>query len=422
MQKCDIAIVGAGPYGLSAAAYLRKLKDKDVRLFGEPMSFWASHMPNTMLLRSPWLASFIADPDNQLTLDEYRSVHQRYDLAYPVRVPDFVDYGRWFHKQIGIEADRRTVVRVDLNSNGYHLLLSDGEVVAAKRVVIAGGIQPFARFPKIFDGLPKELATHTSAHREYETFRNKEVLVVGAGQSALEAAACLKEAGAGVELLIRRTQLHWIGLRRQWMHSKALSWMFYGRADVGPAGISVAVQHPDLFRQLPRWIQDPFAKRAIRPAVSERLIARTKDVPIHTGRHVQAVGVSGEKLRFVLNDKSQRVVDHVILGTGYQVDLTRYPFLSPEIPKRLDMVNGYPRLDRGFQSSLSGLYFLGAPAAWSFGPLMRFVAGTYYASESLLRSVSRDKRGSEAFRSHKLRPTKHQEFAAVPGQPELPSS
>jgi hypothetical protein len=35
-----------------------------------------------------------------------------------------------------------------------------------------------------------------------------------------------------------------------------------------------------------------------------------------------------------------------------------------------------------------GLHILGAPAVWSFGPLMQFVVGTHYASRSLLRCVA----------------------------------
>lgn len=53
METCDVAVVGAGPYGLSAAAHLVKVQGLEVKLFGEPMSFWERHMPDRMLLRSP---------------------------------------------------------------------------------------------------------------------------------------------------------------------------------------------------------------------------------------------------------------------------------------------------------------------------------------------------------------------------------
>ena len=52
MTACDVAIIGAGPYGLSASASLLTVKGLDVRTFGEPMTFWQTQMPKGMLLRS----------------------------------------------------------------------------------------------------------------------------------------------------------------------------------------------------------------------------------------------------------------------------------------------------------------------------------------------------------------------------------
>jgi len=69
------------------------------------------------------------------------------------------------------------------------------------------------------------------------------------------------------------------------------------------------------------------------------------------------------------------------------VNVALYPFLSAELLDSLELVDGYPRLDAGFESSLPGLHFLGAPAAWSFGPLMRFVAGTEFASPALSKRI-----------------------------------
>ena len=37
---------------------------------------------------------------------------------------------------------------------------------------------------------------------------------------------------------------------------------------------------------------------------------------------------------------------------------------------------------------MPGLHFLGAPAAWSFGPTMRFVSGGWYAGRALSRAVA----------------------------------
>jgi FAD-dependent urate hydroxylase len=392
MDRCDVAILGAGPYGLSAAAHLQQVKGLDVRLFGETMSFWEQHMPSGMLLRSPWVASHISTPGNRLSLDAYRALKGNDHLAYPVAVADFIKYGRWFCQQVMLPADKRKIARIEIASSREHrLVLEDGDVLHARRVVVAGGIHPFAHRPSLFAGLPASLVSHTSEQRSFDTFRDKEVLVLGAGQSALEAAGFLHEAGARVEVLIRKSTLRWLG-HRQWMHHKAINWMFYGRGDVGPAGLSIMVQHPNFFRRLPRALQTRWGARAIRPAVSHRLMSRTRDVPIHHNRFVVEARVQGERLRVRLDDGTDRTVDHVILGTGYRVNVARYPFLSPAVLERLDIVDGYPRLNRGFETSLPGLHMLGAPAAWSFGPLMRFVAGTEFVAPALTRSIVRARR------------------------------
>jgi len=55
-----VVIIGAGPYGLAAAAHLRAAGIEH-RIFGEPLSFWRRHMPAGMFLRSAWEASHIVD-------------------------------------------------------------------------------------------------------------------------------------------------------------------------------------------------------------------------------------------------------------------------------------------------------------------------------------------------------------------------
>lgn len=385
MEKCDVAIVGAGPYGLSAATYLQQLKGLDVRLLGEPMCFW-ERMPEGMHLRSPWEGSHIADPGNRLTLDAYRRVNGNGRLEYPIPLKDFITYGHWFHQQIR-GADRRKVMRLEMGPRGFQLTLENGEALHARRVVVAAGIQPFAHRPTLFEGIPTSLVTHTSEQRDYGQFRDKDVLVIGAGQSALEAAVFLHEAGARVELFARNPALAWTP-RVGWTRRKAVRSMFYGRGEIGSAGISLVIQRPHLFRRLPRRMQDRWARWAVRPAVAVWLKPRSVDVPIHLGRFPVAARVVGAHLRVRFDDGSERVVEHVVLGTGYHIDVRRYPFFSPEVLERIDMVNGYPRLDEGFETSLPGLHILGAPAAWSFGPLMKFVAGTEFASPALRLRVS----------------------------------
>jgi lysine/ornithine N-monooxygenase len=396
MDRCDVAIVGAGPYGLSAAAHLGQIKGLDLRLFGEPMSFWERHMPERMLLRSPWIASSISDPNRQLSLDVYRTALglNRLKDSEPLPVADFIRYGRWVLEELRLRAEGK-VRRIDVAPNGYQLTLEGGETLMARRVVVAGGIQPFAYRPEMFRALPSALVTHTSEQRDFDNFRNKEVLIIGAGQSALEAAGFMRAAGAQVEVLIRNPEVRWLGKKRQWLHAKQIRWMFYGKGDIGPAGVSLFVQHPNLFRRLPRRLQDWWGPRAIRPAVFDNLMAST-DVKIRGGRFPVSAKVDGERLRVQLNDGSTRAVDHVVLGTGYRVDVSRYPFLSDSLVELIQRVNGYPVLDAGFETSLPALHFVGAPAARSFGPIMRFVAGTEFCGRALQRRVARTRQRSLA--------------------------
>lgn len=143
------------------------------------------------------------------------------------------------------------------------------------------------------------------------------------------------------------------------------------------------MQRPDLYRRLPRTLQDKWAPRSIRPAASSWVMARASNVPIHTSRFVVRARVEGEKVRVRSNDGCERVFDHILLGTGYQVDIARYPFLSSRVLGKIERVAGFPVLDKGFETTLPGLHFVGATAAWSFGPLMRFVAGAEFASPAV---------------------------------------
>ena len=403
MDTCDVAILGAGPYGLSVAAHLRQSKLLDLRILGGPMSFWEKHMPAGMLLRSPRVATHISDPQRRLTLDAFEKANgNRFAVKVPStvtedyiaremakRVPleDFIKYGHWFLRQADLPVDSRVVSYIELAWGGFRLIFEDGKSLEAGRVVVAAGIASFAHIPKPFADLPCSLVSHTSYHNDLGKFRNKEILVIGGGQSALESAVLLDEAGAHVEVLVREPVMHWLGMKHRWMHGEMAAWMFYGPADVGPPGISLLAQRPNLYRRLPRAVQDQWGVRAICPAVSCWVKARTANVRIHTGCFVVSARAEGERLRVQLNDGSERVFDHVLLGTGYRVDIERYPFLSPQVLKRIERVNGFPVLDQGFETSLPGMHFVGAPAARSFGPLMRFVAGTEFAAPAVAHRI-----------------------------------
>jgi cation diffusion facilitator CzcD-associated flavoprotein CzcO len=386
MATCDVAIVGAGPYGLSAAAHLRATNGLDIRVFGEPMSFWERHMPKGMLLRSPLAGSHLSDPARALTLEAYQAATGN-QITAPLPLPRFTDYGRWFQSQAVPDTDPRKVARVEKNCTGLRLTLEDGETWKARRVIIAAGIESFAWQPVEFKHLPLELASHACTLCDLSRFAGKKVAVVGGGQSALESAALLHENEAEVEVLVRAPFVRWLW-RQKWFHTfKPIARLLYAPPDVGQAGLSHLVARPNLFRRMPRPLQNRLGKRAIRPAGAAWLNPRCAPIQIKTGTAVISASPAGERVRLELSDDTERHVDHVLLATGYRVNISRYPFLPGRILESIRRIDGYPQLDSGFQSSVPGLHFLGAPAAWSFGPLMRFVAGAEFASRTVTRGI-----------------------------------
>jgi FAD-dependent urate hydroxylase len=387
---CDVAVIGAGPYGLSACVHL-KANGIAACVFGEPMEFWAHKMPEGMLLRSPRVASSLSDPDKAFTLEAYETASKREPCA-PVPLDTFVEYGRWFRHQLGSDLDQRTVLRVDRDQPGFRLTLQDGEEIRSTYVVIAAGIGPFRKKPTVFQNLSPQQAVHCYEGRDVRKFAGKRVAVIGAGQSALESAALLHEANAQVEVIVRESHLRWIGMHSWLHHMGPISSLLYSPNDVGPLGISRLVAYPKLVSQVPLELRDRIRTRAVRPAGARWLPERLVAVKITTGRSVSQAKALGDEVSLKLDDGSERRVDHVLLGTGYQVDISRYDFLPPELALDIMQFDGYPKLASGFRSSVPGLHFIGATGARSFGPLLYFVAGTEFASRELASHLSRSRR------------------------------
>jgi lysine/ornithine N-monooxygenase len=382
-SPAEAAVVGAGPYGLAVAAHLRQV-GVEAQVFGETMAFWRRNMPGGMLLRSGWDASHVADPAGELTLDAYAAARGR-KVERPIPLEDFIDYGEWYRTQSRLEVDPRLVRRIAMAEDLFHVGLEDGATVEARSVIVASGLERFDFRPPQFAELPAERVSHSSGHSSLAGFAGRRVTVVGGGQSAAESAALLHEAGADVELVLRKPRLNWLAGGRLATRPR-LHRVLYPPADVGPPGLNWIVATPEVFRALPRGFRSAVSERVLRPAASDWLEPRLRDVPLRMDRTVIVARETGGGCTLTLDDGTTRTVDHVLLATGFRVDLARLPFLD-ELMRGLRLVDGSPLLRRGFESSIPGLHFVGAAATHSFGPLMRFVAGTGYAARSVTRRV-----------------------------------
>ena len=384
----QIAIVGAGPYGLSAAAHLRAA-GMEPMVFGEPMKFWASGMPAGMLLRSPRAASTISDPGSAFTLEAYEAASGTKPVKR-VAWETFVNYGKWFQKQMNCNLERQSVAEVRRDGSGFRITLADCSVVSSRRVIVAAGVGPFRKTPEVFSNLSPRSASHCYEGRRFGEL-GKRVAVIGAGQSALESAAILHEMGIEVEVIARIDVLRWIGMHQRLHNLGPISKALYSKHDVGPIGVSRLVAYPNLVYHVPMGLKDRIRTRAVRSAGAPWLIPRLQDVKISTGRTVvSAKEVDGE-VQLLLDDGAERRVDHVLLATGYRVDIAQYQFLAPELVREVRQLDGYPDVTAGFATSVPGLHFIGATSARKFGPLMYFVTGTEFASGELTSWLRRER-------------------------------
>jgi hypothetical protein len=384
----DAVVIGAGPYGLAAVAQLRRA-GVEVRAFGLPMSFWMRHMPKGMRLRSPWGASHIGDPSASPTLDEFQRIRGA-AIDRPIPLDDFIAYGLHVQERAASGTDPRRVARLEPNNAGFRVVLEDGEPIETRRVVVAVGISDFAWRPPEFAGLPPSHASHACDHADLAALAGRRVAILGGGQSALESAALLREAGADVEVILRAPAQRWVGRATR---DGLLGLLLFDRTDVGPAMVSHVVARPRLYRRLSAEIQQELSRRSLVAGAATWLRPRLGGIPITLGRRVATVSRLNGHVRLTLDDGTDRTVDHVLLATGYRVDLRRCAFLGPEVLASLRCSDaGYPVLDDGFTSTVPGLHFIGATAVGSFGPLVRFVSGTRFTARTLAAAVAGERR------------------------------
>ncbi|QFQ99707.1 NAD(P)/FAD-dependent oxidoreductase [Streptomyces phaeolivaceus] len=392
-----VAVIGAGPFGLSTAAHLRA-HGIPVRVFGEPMVSWRDNMPAGMLLKSTPAASNIDAPQPGHTLADYcdaAGIRRLVTDEDIIPVETFIAYGEWFQQRLVPELERVRVVSVDRNKGGgFELKLDSGELFAARAVVVASGLFGLAHLPAELAGAavdgptPTGPVSHSSQHAELDRFKGKDLIVVGAGQSALETAVLAAEAGARVRVVARGRGAVAFGAP-PWKQPRLRPESPFGRA----WSLWALSYYPHPYRYLPAATRHHLVRRVLGPLgawwLRERFEGRVEAREV--ARVVRA-GVIDGRPHVVVREQDGRTgelgADHVIAATGYRVDLGAMGFLGHELRTELGVSRGTPVLGAGFRSSIPGLYFTGLPAAASYGPVMRFVCGTEFASPRLARHLA----------------------------------
>ena len=351
-------------------------------------------MPRGMHLKSEGFASGVYDPGSQFTLAAYcREKGIPYqDIGLPVSLETFIAYGIEFQRRYVPQLEPVEIRSLEHCAPGFELITTGGEAVRARNVVVATGIMNFARLPALLENLPRSIVSHSSHHSDLGAFKGRQVAVLGAGASALDMAALLKEAGASVQLISRSDVLKFNDPPRE--PRPLLERIKEPRSGLGTGWKSrLSCDTPLVFHALPESLRLRAVARHLGPApcwfIRDAVVGR---MPMHLGATLEGVepaGGAGVRIRFSQGGQKRSIeVDHLIAATGYKVALSRLGFIDEFLRSRIDHVDDTPILGRHFESSVPGLYFIGAAAANSFGPLLRFAYGARYTAKRVARRLA----------------------------------
>lgn len=383
----DAVVVGAGPYGLSVAAHLHGAGLRTA-IFGKPLGLWRQHMPEGMLLRSFWWASNLSDPERKYTVGRYLQ-EQGQVASDPLSRETFIGYGGWFQQHAVPMLDETYVENIEYKERLFEVRLEDGRVLQSPTVVMAPGLYYYVYRPREYQRLSPELVSHTFDHRMLDQFKDRRVVIIGGGQSALESAALLQEQGGEVQLVARRT-IDWLA-----PENTAIPFLIRQlrapKVGLGYGWMNWFLEHsPYTFFRFPRATKDRMLATFHGPAgawwLRERVIGK---LPVHEGQQVEKIEETDAGVRLQLTNNRQLEADHLLLATGYRADITRLPMLSSSLIAAVQTYMGAPVLNQNFESSVPGLHFVGFSAARSAGPFYRFIVGSHAAARRVAASVAR---------------------------------
>jgi hypothetical protein len=357
------------------------------------MASWLTAMPRGMLLKSDGFASSLYDPKGAFPLRRYcaEAGLPYADVGLPVPLETFAAYGLEFQRRYVPELEVADIAAIRRADDGYELTVAGGQSFTARRVVIAVGITHFAWLPPLLQALPAGFVTHSSAWGDLSQLKGRRVAVVGAGASAVDLAAILRESGAQPTLVARARAISFHPPPRE--PRSLIQRVKQPRSGLGLGWRSrLCTDIPLVFHALPEEMRLRAVRSHLGPAPGWFVREKVEGVvPMRLGVELNSVEVRGGEVRLGLAGPSgneELVVDRVIGGTGYHVALERLPFLDCALSAEMRTAAGWPVLDRNFQSSAPGVYFVGLASAGSFGPMARFAYGAGFTSRRLSRHLA----------------------------------
>lgn len=361
-DRTDLLVVGAGPYAYSAAALARD-NGIETRIVGHPMAFWRKNMPAEMFLRSG--PDWHLDGNGEYTFEAFfEDRGLRPEDFDPIPISVFLDYTEWFRERKRLALDERLVTGLTKPDAAFVATMDDGTTITADKVLASPGIGYFLNLPEWYADVPAARRSHTCELVSFDALAGARVVIIGGRQSAYEWAALLSDHDAAHVDVVHR-------------HSTPtfakVSWRFVDQY------VDQTLTHRGWWRGLPVERQRAIAaefwqvgRLTLEPWLVPRIPAAV--VTSHPGCAVVATAVSDHDVRLTLSDGTTLTADHVVFASGYRADLARVPYLGGVLD-RVSVVEGFPALTEGLETSLAGLYLTGFAATHDFGPFYGFTKG-----------------------------------------------
>jgi len=375
-----LLIIGAGPFGLSMSAYCLQ-NNIDHIVLGRSMDFWKNNMPAGMKLRSAY--DWHLDPSGIDTFEKF--MHEqglKIDDYSPVPLELYLEYAVWFSRQKNINPINNMVTKLDYDEEKSEFIaeIDNGDLIISKNVLLAIGFKYFKNIPSEFSvQIPEDMYTHTCDINSFDRFKDKKCLIVGGRMSAFESAALLNESGAKeVNVSFRHNMPEFIESEWDW---------------VTPL-LEKMAENPGSYLNLKESEKDKIGKRFfgegrlkmepwLKPRLDHDSIHILPDTEIN-----EIILSDNEELKVNFNYGDHISIDHVILATGYKVNIKDVPFLNNgNILETLKVTSGYPELDSHMQTSISGLYATSMLATRDFGLFFGFTVSVNTSSKIIGKSL-----------------------------------
>jgi FAD-dependent urate hydroxylase len=388
----DVLVIGAGPFGLSISAHLRH-QGVEHTIVGRPMDTWRSHMPLGLFLKSEPYGSQISAAKRGYDVATYAKLHgfdDYTDRVGPLSLERFLGYADWFTEQLVPDIRDITVTNIVPSGDGFKVEFAEEGPIFARQVIVATGLLPYMYIPTELSGLPSDLMTHSSVHSRLDHFVGQRVAVIGGGQSSLQTAALLQEAGVEVQVVMRKHQIAWEEPVKP--EIGPLDYIRRPPVKLCEGWSCVMMDSPTAFRMLPTSFRTRKAQTALGPKGAWWLRDRVEGVlDVTTGHRIKSAAPHGSGVRLELDGPERKSIeaDHVIAGTGFRMDVARLSFVSEEIQAALKKRVNTPLVNKAGETNIPGLYFAGAHTTISLGPGVRFISGTFHTAARTARSVAR---------------------------------